>query len=59
VNIRLTHQEFADLIGANREAVSATLIKMRRSRCVSSVQGYLVLIDEEALKGTASQQAAA
>lgn len=59
VNIRLTHQEFADLIGANREAVSATLIKMRRSRCVSSVQGYLVLIDEEALKGTAFQPAAA
>lgn len=50
VNIRLTHQELADLIGANREAVSATLIKLRKSKCVQSVQGFLVLSNEAALR---------
>jgi CRP/FNR family cyclic AMP-dependent transcriptional regulator len=59
VNIRLTHQELADLVGANREAVSATLIKMRRSKCVNSVQGFLVIGDEEALKQTAFEPVAA
>jgi CRP/FNR family cyclic AMP-dependent transcriptional regulator len=59
VNIRLTHQELADLIGANREAVSATLIKLRRSKCVNSVQGFLVLANEEALRETAFHTIAA
>jgi len=59
VNIRLTHQELADLIGANREAVSATLIKLRRSKCVNSVQGFLVLANEETLKETAFHTIAA
>ena len=55
VNIRLTHQEIADLIGANREAVSATLVKLRRTKCVSSVQGFLVLGNEAELKKSAFQ----
>lgn len=58
VNIRLTHQELADLIGANREAVSATLIKLRKSKCVQSVHGFLVLSNESALRETAFQTAA-
>lgn len=58
VNIRLTHQELADLIGANREAVSATLIKLRKSKCVQSVHGFLILSNEEALRETAFQTAA-
>lgn len=58
VNIRLTHQELADLIGANREAVSATLIKLRKSKCVQSVHGFLVLSNEADLKSSAFQVAA-
>ncbi|MBC8064703.1 MAG: Crp/Fnr family transcriptional regulator [Chlorobia bacterium] len=59
VNIRLTHQELADLIGANREAVSATLIKLRRSKCVNSVHGFLVLASEELLRTNVAKDAAA
>ena len=56
---RLEHQELADLIGANREAVSATLIKLRRSKCVNSVHGFLVLANEELLKTNVAKDAAA
>lgn len=59
VNIRLTHQELADLIGANREAVSSALMKFRKSKCVNAVHGYLVLADEAALRETAFEPAAA
>ncbi len=59
VNIRLTHQELADLIGANREAVSATLMKMKKTKCVNSVQGFFVLVDEKRLREDASQPIAA
>jgi CRP/FNR family transcriptional regulator len=59
VNIRLTHQELADLIGANREAVSTALIKFRKSKCVNSVHGFLVLANEEALRKTAFEPVAA
>ncbi|MBN9501961.1 MAG: hypothetical protein BGO01_10015 [Armatimonadetes bacterium 55-13] len=53
LNLRLTHQEIADLIGANREAVSAALIGLRREKCVSAVQGYIVLNHEESLRKSA------
>jgi CRP/FNR family transcriptional regulator len=59
VNIRLTHQELADLIGANREAVSATLVKLRRAKCLNAVQGFLVLGNEDALRKSAFQSDAA
>lgn len=59
VNIRLTHQELADLIGANREAVSSTLMKFRKSKCVNSVQGFLVLANESSLREKAFEPAAA
>ncbi len=58
VNIRLTHQELADLIGANREAVSATLIKFRKAKCVQSIHGFLVLSNEPVLSETAHKTAA-
>lgn len=58
VNIRLTHQELADLIGANREAVSATLIKLRKGKCVQAVHGYLVLSNEDTLRGVVDATAA-
>lgn len=53
VNIRLTHQELADLIGANREAVSATLNKLRKGKCVQAVHGFLVLSNEPLLQESA------
>jgi CRP/FNR family transcriptional regulator len=59
VNIRLTHQELADLIGSNREAVSATLARLRRARCVNAVRGFLVLGNEDALRRAAFEGHAA
>ncbi len=50
VNLRLTHAELADLIGSNREAVSATLAQMRRQKVLGSVEGRLVLLDEDRLR---------
>jgi len=56
VNIRLTHQELADLVGANREAVSTALIKLRKEKCLAAIHGYFVLSNEESLRQTAYAQ---
>jgi len=53
VNLRLTHAELADLIGSNREAVSATLAKMKRDKLTASVEGRIVIYDELRLKSIA------
>ena len=50
VNLRLTHAEFADLIGSNREAVSATFGKWKAAGPVDTVKGFVVIKDEAALK---------
>jgi CRP-like cAMP-binding protein len=54
VNLRLTHAEFADLIGSNREAVSATFGKWKAAGPVDTVKGFVVIKDEAALKQIAS-----
>jgi CRP/FNR family transcriptional regulator len=50
VNLRLTHAELADLIGSNREAVSANLAKMKREKLMVAVEGRIVIYDEDRLK---------
>jgi CRP/FNR family cyclic AMP-dependent transcriptional regulator len=59
VNIRLTHAEIADLIGSNREAVSACLVRLRKAKLVASVKGFLVLGDEAGLKREADRSVVA
>lgn len=49
LNLKITHAELADLIGANREAVSSTLAKWKTAKIAESVKGYIVLRDEVAL----------
>lgn len=49
VNLKLTHAEYADLIGANREAVSATFGKWKREGSVDVIKGFAVIKDENKL----------
>ncbi len=50
VNLRLTHQEMADLVGSNREAVTAALRRLDRLGYAKPVKRFWVLVDEDALK---------
>lgn len=50
VNLRLTHQEMADLIGSNREAVTAALRRLDRLGYAKPVKRFWVLVDEDSLK---------
>ncbi len=49
VNLKLTHAELADLVGSNREAVSATLSKWKQAGIVDVVKGFAVIRDLERL----------
>ena len=49
VNLRLTHAEIADLIGSNREAVSATLARWKKSGPADMVKGFMVIRDATGL----------
>jgi CRP/FNR family cyclic AMP-dependent transcriptional regulator len=49
VNLKLTHAEMADLVGSNREAVSATLGKWKAAGVVENVKGFFVIKDADAL----------
>jgi CRP-like cAMP-binding protein len=50
INIRLTHQEMADLVGSNREAVTLALRRLEKEGLVAPVKRYWVLLDEERLR---------
>jgi CRP-like cAMP-binding protein len=49
INMKITHAELADLIGSNREAVSATLAKWKKGGPVDTVKGFIVIRDEAQL----------
>ena len=50
VNIKLTHAELADLIGSNREAVSATIARWKASGGpIDIVRGFIVIRDLDTL----------
>lgn len=50
VNLKLTHAELADLVGSNREAVSATLSKFKQQGIVEIIKGFAVIKDTEKLE---------
>ena len=55
VNIKLTHAELADLIGSNREAVSATIAKWKANGGpIDIVKGFVVVRDDQVLKDLAA-----
>ena len=43
VNLKLTHAELADLVGSNREAVSATLSKWKQAGVLEIMKGFAVI----------------
>ena len=49
VNLKLTHAEMADLVGSNREAVSATLSKWKQAGVVEIIKGYAVIKNPDRL----------
>ncbi len=53
IRLRLTHQEIADLIGANRERVSSVLSRMHDEGLIRPVHRLFSLHNEEALKSMA------
>lgn len=50
VRLRLTHQDIADLIGANRERVSSVLSRMQADGLISTVHRMFSLHNEDGLK---------
>jgi len=53
VNLRLTHREFADLVGTTRETVSQALSQLRASGLIQSEGKRVVLLDLPALEALA------
>jgi len=58
VKLRITHREMGELIGANREIVTASLNKLKHDGLLSFVRKYIVLLDEEALAALAGNEVA-
>lgn len=54
VDLKLTHAELADLVGSNREAVSATLGKWKQAGIAESIKGFLVIKDSAELDSLAN-----
>jgi len=50
IQLRITHQEMANLIGATRETVSLTLSEFKRQGLITSDHHFLVLLDEAPLR---------
>ena len=50
IRIRLTHQNLADMVGANRETVTAILGGFRRTGIIIQKNGYFFIIDKESLE---------
>lgn len=49
IDLRLTHREMAALIGATRETVSLTLVRLRRAGCIETVDRRVVLLQPDAV----------
>ena len=49
IDVRLTHQDLADMVGANRETVTAILGEFRRGGLVNQIKGYFSIIDKHRL----------
>ena len=55
VNIRLTHQDLGELIGANREIVTATLNRFKQTGLIDIARNQIILQNERALSDTAQR----
>ncbi len=49
VNVPLTHQDIANLIGASRQTVTTTLAELRKAGVLRSVERYIHIVDRKRL----------
>lgn len=49
IRVRLTHQNLADLVGANRETVTAFLSDFRRQKLLAQHKGYFFILEYDKL----------
>jgi CRP/FNR family transcriptional regulator len=49
INLRLTHQQIADLVGAVRETVTKVLLELQDEGLISVDQKKIILMDPEQL----------
>ncbi|MEI7905023.1 MAG: Crp/Fnr family transcriptional regulator [Candidatus Firestonebacteria bacterium] len=50
INLKLTHQELADMIGTAREVVTSILGKFKKSKCIAYKEKNIVILNETELK---------
>ena len=55
VALRLTHQDMGELIGSNREIVTATLNKFKQDGVIDTVRNYIVVADERRISDIAQR----
>jgi CRP/FNR family cyclic AMP-dependent transcriptional regulator len=55
VTLRLTHKDMGELIGSNREIVTATLNKFKQDGIIDTVRNYIILDDERRISDTAQR----
>lgn len=51
VNVRLRHQDIANLIGASRQTVTTTLLRLRKIGAVRMVDQHIHIVQAERLRG--------
>ncbi|MFB6346678.1 MAG: Crp/Fnr family transcriptional regulator [bacterium] len=51
IDIKLTHQELADIVGTNRETVTRHLNKFKEKDIISQQEGNLIIKNRERLEG--------
>ncbi len=50
VNVRLTHQDIANLIGASRQTVTTTLVHLRKQGAVRMVEHHIHIVRPDHLR---------
>lgn len=50
INLKLTHQELADMIGTAREVVTSILSNFKKAGCIVFNQKYIVIADDKELR---------
>ena len=55
IHSHLTQTELASLIGATRESINKALAALRRDELIALEEGYIVILDAEALRGRVTE----
>jgi CRP/FNR family transcriptional regulator len=50
INLKLTHQELADMVGTAREMVSRTLVSFKKNNCIDIDDHYIYITNVKELK---------